>query len=146
MDMANFTEPRTTAAALDDAGGHTHGKHGADTTPGQHEKRLRTGEAPDGSTGPIPGESGKFVSDEAQVAAAKLADEQLISEAVNAKGTQFKQKVNVFVSIPGSGISYKLDAAGGLVATPTSKIKAVYMLQAGPNGQRYVLLTMYPIP
>jgi len=144
MDMANFTQPRTTAAALDEAGGHSFGKHGAHTTPGQHETRLRTGVAPDGSVGTLPEASGKFVSDEVQVEAARLADEQLINEALNAKGTKFKEKVELVVAIHDSGISYKLDPTGRLTEASTSTAKAVYKLKDGPDGKRYVLYTLYP--
>jgi hypothetical protein len=48
--------------------------------------------------------------------------------------------------VPNAGTSYSLDSAGNLVATPTNKVRAVYELQPGPNGDHYVLITMYPEP
>ena len=109
----------------------------------QHEQRLRTGDAPDGSVGAVTAKSGKFVSDEAQIEAARLADEELINHALNAKGTKFKKNVDVTISKPGSGSrmnSTRLDICGD----PNKQHQSV--LQATSRPKRRTLCVGHDVP
>ena len=147
IDRARRAQYKKSAEALDNGvshDGHSFKDHGAQTTPAQHERRLKTGVTPGGDTRAIPASSGKFATHSAQMSAYERATNELAANYLTT-GTSPRMKLEytAVFDMPGAGFSYSLDASGNVVRTTVGRVSAYFRLN---SAGWYDLVTMYPRP
>lgn len=148
------------ARKLDSGGGHSYRRHGHQTTPKQHERRLRDGTTPDGRKlrpgQDPPDASGRFGSHAKHSEAGRRAwhdlhekvREKIRQRARAGAGSKppFKKQIEVVFDMRGAGHSFSLDAAKNVVRSNAHKVKAIFkQAPDGKGGWKYVMTTMYPV-